>query len=131
MPPPSDSGLWLWCSGDSSATQNVVLADRELGHHRLVVVGAADAVDLPRAERGLVELDRGAPAADGELGGDGGHRRTSPQCGGMASPLRRLREADRALLRRLDFDPEAGGTGILARSREDLEAALGILGLTD
>jgi hypothetical protein len=44
---------------------------------------------------------------------------------------RRLRESDPALLRRLDFDPEANGTGILARSREDLEAALRILGLTD
>jgi hypothetical protein len=44
---------------------------------------------------------------------------------------RRLREADPALPRRLDFDPEANGTGIMARSREDLEAALRILGLTD
>jgi hypothetical protein len=38
---------------------------------------------------------------------------------------------DPALLRRLDFDPEANGTGIAARTREDLEAALRILGLTD
>jgi hypothetical protein len=42
---------------------------------------------------------------------------------------RRLREADPKLLRRLDFDPESSGTGISARSREDLEAALQILGL--
>ena len=41
----------------------------------------------------------------------------------------RLRAADPALLRRLDFDPEADGTGIYARSRADLEAALGLLGL--
>jgi hypothetical protein len=42
---------------------------------------------------------------------------------------RRLREADPKLLRRLDFDPESSGTGISARSREDLERALRILGL--
>jgi hypothetical protein len=43
---------------------------------------------------------------------------------------RRLRAADPALLRRLDFDPESAGTGISAASREDLERALMILGLT-
>jgi hypothetical protein len=42
----------------------------------------------------------------------------------------RLREADPALLRRLDFDQEADGTGIYARSREDVERALEILGLS-
>jgi hypothetical protein len=41
----------------------------------------------------------------------------------------RLRAADAALLRRLDFDPESAGTGIAAEQREDLEAALRILGL--
>jgi hypothetical protein len=44
---------------------------------------------------------------------------------------RRLREADPALLRRLDFDQEADGTGIYGRSRADLETALRILGLLD
>jgi hypothetical protein len=43
----------------------------------------------------------------------------------------RLRAADAALLRRLDFDPENAGTGISATRREDLEAALRILGLGD
>jgi hypothetical protein len=42
----------------------------------------------------------------------------------------RLRAADAALLRRLDFDPESAGTGISAASREDLQRALTILGLT-
>jgi hypothetical protein len=41
----------------------------------------------------------------------------------------RLRAADAALLRRLDFDSEANGTGIYAHSRTDLEAALELLGL--
>jgi hypothetical protein len=40
-----------------------------------------------------------------------------------------LKEADPQLLRRLDFDPEADGTGIMARTREDLVAALAILGI--
>ena len=30
LPPPSDSGLKFRCSGDSSATQNVVVADAQL-----------------------------------------------------------------------------------------------------
>jgi hypothetical protein len=43
----------------------------------------------------------------------------------------RLRAADPALLRRLDFDPEANGTGIYAHSRADLEAAIELLGLDE
>ncbi len=46
------------------------VADRELGDDRLVLVGAADAVDLDGPEGRLVELDRLAAAADGELGRD-------------------------------------------------------------
>jgi hypothetical protein len=42
---------------------------------------------------------------------------------------RRIGQANPALLKRLDFDPESAGTGIAAATREDLEAALGILGL--
>ena len=44
---------------------------------------------------------------------------------------RRLRSADAKLAKRLDFDPESNGTGLYAESREDLEAALRLLGLTD
>lgn len=36
-------------------------------------------------------------------------------------------EADAALASRLDFDPEAGGTGVLAPSAEDLERFLRLL----
>jgi hypothetical protein len=41
----------------------------------------------------------------------------------------RLLSADAELAKRLDFDPEANGTGIYAESREDLETALRLLGL--
>lgn len=47
----------------------------------------------------------------------------------LAAAKRRLRAADPALLRALDFDQEADGTGISAPTREQLERALGILGL--
>lgn len=47
----------------------------------------------------------------------------------LRAAMRKLRNADSALLRRLDFDPEANGTSIHARTREDLEEALRILGL--
>lgn len=40
-----------------------------------------------------------------------------------------LRTYDPALHQRLDFDPEQGGTGVHARTREDLDAALAILGV--
>src|SRR4051794_36652504 len=46
------------------------VADGELGDHRLVVVGAADPVDLLSAESRLVELDGRTAASDGELGQD-------------------------------------------------------------
>jgi hypothetical protein len=42
---------------------------------------------------------------------------------------KRIRDADVALLRRLDFDPENAGTGIAAVSKEDLVAALRLLEL--
>ena len=48
------------------------VADRELGHHGLVGVGAADPVSLDGAERGLVELHGGAAVPDRELGLDPG-----------------------------------------------------------
>jgi hypothetical protein len=51
--PPSDSGLKLPCGGDC-----------------LVLVGAADAVELDGAEGGSVELDRLAAPPHGELGRD-------------------------------------------------------------
>lgn len=41
----------------------------------------------------------------------------------------RLRRVDARLARRVEFDPENAGTGILTRSREDLEAVLRILGV--
>ena len=47
----------------------------------------------------------------------------------MDYPRSRLKAADPALEKRLDFDPESSGTGIMASSREDLEAALRILGV--
>lgn len=42
---------------------------------------------------------------------------------------RRLRDTDRALAARVEWDQEADGTSIIASSREDLERALEILGL--
>ncbi|MEV4420489.1 hypothetical protein AB0L40_11010 [Patulibacter sp. NPDC049589] len=42
---------------------------------------------------------------------------------------RKLRKADRALAARIEFDPENAGTGIYAKSREDLERVLAILEL--
>ena len=47
----------------------------------------------------------------------------------MKAAKRMIRSADPKLLARLDFDHESDGTGIAARTREDLERALGILGL--
>jgi hypothetical protein len=41
----------------------------------------------------------------------------------------KLKAADPALLRRLDFDQESDGTGISAPAREDLRSALALLGL--
>jgi hypothetical protein len=41
----------------------------------------------------------------------------------------RLLTRDAALIERLDFDPESAGTGIMAKSREDLERALKLLQL--
>ena len=41
----------------------------------------------------------------------------------------RIASADPSLLERLDFDPEAGGTGIYADRRQDLETALHVLRL--
>lgn len=49
---------------------------------------------------------------------------------GLKVARRLLREADPKLLRRLEFDPESSGTGVAARTREDLTAMLGILGIT-
>src|SRR5665213_3292016 len=51
------------------------LADLQLRNDRLVLVGAADAVDLDGSESRLVELDRRAAAAHGQFGDDRGHRR--------------------------------------------------------
>jgi hypothetical protein len=48
------------------------LPDRELRDDRRMLVRAADAVHLDRAERRLVELDRRPAAADRELGRDAG-----------------------------------------------------------
>jgi hypothetical protein len=47
----------------------------------------------------------------------------------LAAAKRRLRAADPDLLRSLDFDQEADGTGISAPTREQVERALRILGL--
>jgi hypothetical protein len=47
----------------------------------------------------------------------------------LQAARKRIRAADPDLLPRLDFDHESDGTGISARAREDLERALGILGL--
>jgi len=41
----------------------------------------------------------------------------------------RLRKLDAALVERLDLDPESAGTGIMAKSRADLERALALLEL--
>ena len=47
----------------------------------------------------------------------------------LQAARRRLRRDAPTLLRRLDFDQEAGGTGIAARSRRDLLRALEYLGI--
>ncbi|HET6509892.1 MAG TPA: hypothetical protein VFG42_24075 [Baekduia sp.] len=57
------------------------------------------------------------------------HFDQSTEYDALNAARRRLRAADAALLSRLDFDPEAGGTTILASSREDLLAALTTLGI--
>jgi len=44
--------------------------------------------------------------------------------------MRQLRLADPALLQRLDFDPENAGTGISARTREDLQTAPRMLAIS-
>ena len=46
-----------------------------------------------------------------------------------AEAERRLHAADAALPDRIDFDPESAGTGIAARSRDDLDRVLRILGI--
>ena len=96
--PPTDSGLKLPCSGDSSATQNVARADGELRDDGLVLVGPADAVVLDGAESRLVEVDRRSPATHGQLGLD-------------ARPIVHRRASFHALRRR----SETRAAGILAR----------------
>jgi hypothetical protein len=94
--------------------------------------------DPPADEAPEAAWEISAPADDGDpwsvygslwLASDG--RDGETEYDALKVARRRIREANPALLRRLDFDPEANGTGIMARSREDLEAALRILGLTD
>ena len=73
-------GAEVRCAGDSSATQNFV-AGGQLGDDVGVLVRAADAVQLARAEGRLVELDRRAAVAHGQLGAAevlGGHRAAQP-----------------------------------------------------
>ena len=67
MPPPSDSGLKFLLDGRLVGDPEGGAVDRELGDDLLVLVGAAHAIELPRAEGRLVELDRLAAAAHGEL----------------------------------------------------------------
>src|SRR5215216_4596837 len=50
-------------------------AHRELRNHRLFLLGATDAVLLDGAEGGLVELNGGAPAPNGQLRHDSRPRR--------------------------------------------------------
>lgn len=58
---------------------------------------------------------------------DGRYGETEYDALGVAR--RKLRRADPALLRRLDFDPESAGTGISAPTRRELVRTLEILGI--
>lgn len=68
-------------------------------------------------------------SAYGSLADAAGLSRDETESTALRSARTRLREADPALLRRLDFDSESSGTAIIAASREDLVAALHVLGL--
>jgi hypothetical protein len=68
-------------------------------------------------------------SAYGSLADAAGLTRDETESRALRQARARLRDTDPALLRRLDFDPESSGTAILASSRDDLVAALRILGL--
>ena len=85
VPPPSDSGLKFCVLGRLVGDPERRVADRELRDDGLVLVGAADAVDLDRAEGGLVERDRRAAAAHRELRRHGG-RSSGPPAVSPAAP---------------------------------------------
>jgi hypothetical protein len=65
----------------------------------------------------------------GSLARHAGGGNQSIEYDALSAARRTLKAADPALLRRLDFDPEANGTTILATSRDDLTIALSILGI--
>lgn len=92
-----------------------------------VVVTAPVAHETPRPPWTVTaDPDGGSWGAYGRLM-DAGHGETEyDACRRARGQLRRL---DRPLLERLEFDPEADGTGIAARSEEDLRRALELLGL--
>src|SRR3954447_9252294 len=72
----------------------------------------------------------GAPwSTYGSFAEQTGAARETTEYDALRAARRTLREQDPGLLRRLDFDPEAAGTAILARHRDDLVAALRILGI--
>jgi hypothetical protein len=68
-------------------------------------------------------------SAYGSLADAAGLSRDETESTGLRRARTRLREADPALLRRLDFDSESEGTSIMASARKDIVAALRILGL--
>lgn len=87
-------------------------------------------VQAPRRPWSIVEPDGdGTWVAYGSLAREDGRGDDDTEYDACKRARRRLREADPALLRRLDFDPENAGTGIMATSREDLVRALEILGV--
>jgi hypothetical protein len=93
------------------------------------VIPRYDVVE-PRPPWSIVDPDAGEPwvaygsLADADLGDA-----DDTEYDACARAERRLRDADPALLQRLDFDPENAGTGIIATSREDLVRALDIIGI--
>ena len=68
VPPPSDSGLKLPCSGDSSASQNSAPSIAQPSHHRTAWVFHSK--DLDRPECRLVELHRSRAIPNRQQGCD-------------------------------------------------------------
>ena len=68
VPPPSDSGLKLPCSGDSSLTQNSAPRNGQPRHHRTGRI--LHPVDLDRTECRLVKIDRTRTTANRQQGRD-------------------------------------------------------------
>jgi hypothetical protein len=114
---------YLSVSSDDPEPLREALRRRVPGH--VNVTQRVDASDWPEpwsieaSEDGYQVYGSLADLADGEF---------DTEYDALRAARRRLREADPRLLARLDFDHESSGTGITAAAREDLAAALRILG---